>query len=88
GVLDRVTEENLLGTLTLDSLAAAFSDLRMRYSDDYKLCNLSCIACSFALPLLIRVFQGWDPLQNPLHGLEVIALWKNLLQGDDPYDYS
>lgn len=88
GVLDRVTEENSLGTLTLDSLAAAFSDLRMRYSDDYKLCNLSCIACSFALPLLIRVFQGWDPLQNPLHGLEVIALWKNLLQGDDPYDYS
>ena len=24
---------------------------------------------------LIRVFQGWKPLQHPLHGLEVISLW-------------
>ena len=25
--------------------------------------------------MLIRVFQGWEPLQHPLHGLEVISLW-------------
>ncbi|KAJ4976911.1 hypothetical protein NE237_002017 [Protea cynaroides] len=87
GVLDRIGEENSSGTLTLDSLTKAFSELR-RYPDDYKLCNLSCIACSYALPLLIRVYQGWDPLQNPLHGLEVMTSWKDLLQGDDPFDYS
>lgn len=85
-VLARVGEEHTLGTLTLDSLAQCFRDMHKRYADDYKLCNLSCIACSYALPLFIRVFQGWDPLRNPSHGLELVSQWKALLQGDDCHD--
>ncbi|KAI3920976.1 hypothetical protein MKW92_029736 [Papaver armeniacum] len=62
--------------------------LQIDYRDEYRLCNLSCIACSYAFPLLYNVFQGWNPLQNALHGLQLMASWKNLLQGDDPFDYS
>ena len=35
----------------------------------------------------IRVFQGWEPLQHPLHGLEVMSLWYKILQGNEPHDY-
>ncbi|KAK3420059.1 hypothetical protein EUGRSUZ_G00845 [Eucalyptus grandis] len=84
--LGRIEEEKSMGTLTLDLLAKSFGDMLRRFPDDYKLCNLSCIACSFALPLFIRVFQGWDPLRNPSHGLEVVSRWKSLLQGQECLD--
>ncbi|CAN4122004.1 unnamed protein product [Withania somnifera] len=88
GVLDRIGEENMSGTLTLDSLAKTFADLQQQYHEEYNLCNLSSIACSYAVPLFIRVFQGWDPLQTPTHGLEMVSLWKDLLQGDDIFSIS
>jgi len=31
----------------------------------------------------MKVFQGWDPLQNPSHGLDLVSQWRTLLQGDD-----
>ncbi|KAK9139171.1 hypothetical protein Scep_008852 [Stephania cephalantha] len=88
GVLEKINQENSAGTLTVESLAEAFTNLQVKYRDDYKLCNLSTIACSLVLPLLIRVFQGWDPLKNPSHGLGIMSLWKRLLLGDDPVDFS
>ncbi|KAF3341617.1 septin and tuftelin-interacting protein [Carex littledalei] len=88
GVLDRVQEDNGSGLLTLDSLLKTFLDLKNKYADKYKLCNLSVVACAYALPLLSRAFQGWDPLQNPSHGLEIMRSWRDLVQGDQPYDYA
>ncbi|KAK4420900.1 Septin and tuftelin-interacting protein 11 [Sesamum alatum] len=87
-VLDQIGEKSSSGTLTLESLAKSFMDLQTRFSDDYTLCNLSCIACSYALPLFIRIFQGWDPLHSPTHGVEVVSLWKKLLQGKDSLNFS
>ncbi|KAK0595421.1 hypothetical protein LWI29_006438 [Acer saccharum] len=77
-VLGQVETESSFGTITLDSLANYFSDLERTYGDDYKLYNLFCIACSFALPLFKRAFQGWDPLQNPSHKLDEMLMWKDL----------
>ncbi|KAI3905813.1 hypothetical protein MKW98_006447 [Papaver atlanticum] len=87
-VMERIEAEHGMGTLNVESLLNAFTELQIGYRDEYRLCNLSCIACSYALPLLFKVFQGWNPLQNALHGLQLMASWKNLLQGDDPFDYS
>ncbi|KAE8721422.1 Septin and tuftelin-interacting protein 1-like protein 1 [Hibiscus syriacus] len=85
-VLDQIEEESSSGKLTLESLASSFRNLQSNYADDYKLCNLSCIACSLALPLFIRMFQGWDPLANLLYRMEVISAWKDLLQIEGAYN--
>ena len=86
-VVSHIEEQKSSGTLTLDSLAKYFTDdIKRKFADDYKLCNLTCIAYSYALPLFIRVFQGWDPLRNPLHGLEALELWKSVLQGEESSD--
>ncbi|XP_030960480.1 septin and tuftelin-interacting protein 1 homolog 1-like [Quercus lobata] len=87
-VLDQLDEDRSTGELTLDSLAELFIQLKSRFAEDYKLCNLSVIACSYALPLFIRVFQGWDPLQNPFHGFEIVSLWKSLLLSDQEFTAS
>ncbi|KAH6803226.1 GC-rich sequence DNA-binding factor-like protein with Tuftelin interacting domain-containing protein [Perilla frutescens var. frutescens] len=79
-VLDQIGEKS-----SLDSLAKSFIDLQTRYPDEYTLCNLSC---SYALPLFIRIFQGWEPLQNPTHGIEVVKFWKILWQGKDSSSFS
>ena len=84
-VLDQLEEDRSTGELTLDSLAEIFIQLKSRFAEDYKLCNLSVIACSYALPLFVRVFQGWDPLQNPSHGFEIVSLWKSLLLSDQEF---
>ncbi|KAJ0842685.1 putative tuftelin interacting protein [Helianthus annuus] len=54
--------------------------------NQYKLGSLSTIACSFALPLFFREFQGWDPLIHPECHLNVVSVWKDLLQGDEIFD--
>ncbi|KAK8276677.1 hypothetical protein V6Z11_D10G216700 [Gossypium hirsutum] len=71
----KIEEENSSGKLTLESLANSFRDLQKNYADDYRLSNLSCIACSLALPMFIRMFQRWRG-----------SAWKDLLQIEGSYD--
>ena len=40
------------------------------------------------LESLTSVFQGWEPLQYALQGLEVISLRQRFLQGNKPLDYN
>lgn len=81
--LNRLKEANSIGALTLESLAKEFDDLQRRYSDDCKLVNLSRIVFSFAKPLFNNMFQGWDPLQNPWHGFDIVSTWKDVLHGGE-----
>nr|GEX95123.1 septin and tuftelin-interacting protein 1 homolog 1-like isoform X1 [Tanacetum cinerariifolium] len=57
--------------------------MKKRFPEEYKLCDLSTVACSFALPLFSRLFKGWDPLIKPTDQIDVICVLKDLLQGDD-----
>lgn len=86
--IENVQQKVAAGSLSLDAVAAAFSSLQREHREEYKLHNLSSIALSFGLPLMVKIFQGWEPLLQPLHGTDVIGVWQHLLQGDEPMDYS
>jgi tuftelin-interacting protein 11 len=76
------------GGMTLETLADAFKSLKMKYWEEYKLYNLGVIALSYSLPLMLGLFRGWEPLQQQQHGVGTIAAWRDLLQGNDPQDFS
>nr|GEZ90762.1 septin and tuftelin-interacting protein 1 homolog 1 [Tanacetum cinerariifolium] len=81
--LGQLNNDSHLGNLSLELLGDLFRYKKKRFPDEYKLCNLSTIACLFALPLFSRLFNGWDPLIKPTDHIDVISIWKDLLQGDD-----
>lgn len=87
-ILCQIEKEKSLGLLTLRSLANYFIDLKWRLSHDYKLYDLPCIAYSFASPFFTRVFCSWNPLRKPSHKLNVVSMWKELLQSEDSDGYT
>ncbi|OEL29739.1 Septin and tuftelin-interacting protein 1-like protein 1 [Dichanthelium oligosanthes] len=88
GALAQVRADDAAGVLTLEGLFLTFQDLKARFEVEFKMCGMAWITCQFAHPLLVRFFQGWQPLQDPSVGLEVMSSWKDLLEGDQPYDFS
>jgi tuftelin-interacting protein 11 len=82
GALEKVRVDDVAGVLTLEGLFMAIRDLKARFGEEFKMCGIAWIACQFAHPLLIRFFQGWQPLQDPSVGLEVMSSWKDLLEED------
>ncbi|KAF8655521.1 hypothetical protein HU200_061066 [Digitaria exilis] len=86
--LEQVRVDDTAGVLTLDGLLQTFHALKVQFEEEFKMCSIAWIACRYAHPLLIRIFQGWQPLQDPKFGLDVMKKWKDLLQGDQPYDFS
>ncbi|ESR49477.1 hypothetical protein CICLE_v10031700mg [Citrus x clementina] len=81
-VLSQIEQESSSGTLTLDSLAYYFIDLKRRFSLDFEVLKLSRVAYSLALPFFMRMFQGWQPLRNPSHKLDVVSVWMDVLEFD------
>lgn len=72
----------------MESLADYLSDLKKRVYLNHWLLYFNPIARSLASPLFKRVFQGWDPLQNPSHGLELVSKWKDFLDIHQGLTYS
>jgi tuftelin-interacting protein 11 len=87
GALEQVRVDDAAGVLTLQGLLLVFRDLKARFGEEFKMCGIAWIACQFAHPLLIQFFHGWQPIQDPSVGLEVMSSWKDLLEGDE-YDFS
>jgi tuftelin-interacting protein 11 len=92
-VMEKIVEtleqvDDTVGMLTLDGLLQTFQNMKAQYEEEFKMCSIAWIACRSTHPLLIQVFQGWHPLQDPKFGLDVMKKWKALLQRDQPFDFA
>ena len=67
--------------MKLESLASVFENLQSKYQMLIRVFQVLAQSPYNDLKyhILIRVFQGWEPLQHPLHGLEVMSLSQSLL---------
>ncbi|BFI30199.1 tuftelin-interacting protein 11 [Marchantia polymorpha subsp. ruderalis] len=88
GSIQKLQEKIAAGGMSLESMAGSFATLQARHREDYKVYDVGIIALSYVLPSLVSLFRGWEPLQHPRHGIEIMSAWQGLLQGDEPKDYS
>lgn len=87
-ILTQTKEECASSSLTLDSLLKNFVELKQQSKENYRLCNFTIISCSYAYLFLVRIFQVWDPLHDPMHGFQNMSLLKDLLDVGEWYVYS
>ncbi|XP_024404039.1 septin and tuftelin-interacting protein 1 homolog 1 [Physcomitrium patens] len=86
--LEQIRGQISMEGMTLESLASAFARIKHTYRDEYKLFSVGIIALSLALPMMNALFRGWQPLLQPLHGIEAMAAWQELLQGNEAHDHA
>lgn len=66
--------------LTLDKCEEIFNTLQEDYYEEFKMYDLASLAEPLVFSLLRNHFQGWNPILNPTHGLEVMVRWQEILQ--------
>lgn len=66
--------------LTLKGLILCFQTLQDNYYEEYKLYGLEKLVIPLGFPLLSRHFSAWHPFINPTYGIDVVKLWKNVLE--------
>lgn len=75
------------GSVSLKELASAFDDLLREHPKEFKAMRLLDVALALALPTARRELVGWKPLEKPERGLELVASWRELLEGQDPQSF-
>ncbi|XP_024360505.1 septin and tuftelin-interacting protein 1 homolog 1 [Physcomitrium patens] len=86
--LEQIQRQIDEGGMTLESLASAIARVRYTYRDEFKLFSVGIIALSMALPLMNILFRSWQPFVQPLHGIEAMTAWQELLQGNETQDHA
>ncbi|KAG8035312.1 hypothetical protein G9C98_006758 [Cotesia typhae] len=65
--------------MSLDETAEAFRRLQDQYYNDYKTYELGELASSLVTPKLASSMARWNPLAEPMHHLDSVRQWKDIL---------
>jgi len=50
--------------------------------------DLDKLVVPLGFPLLTRHFSSWNPFKDPTHGIDVVKLWKEVLQDHSQTQYT
>jgi len=73
--------------LSLKGLVELFHMLQDKYYEEYKMYSLDNLIVPLGFPLLQKHFASWRPLSEQHYGLDVVRLWKEVLDEKQPMSY-
>ncbi|XP_066910452.1 tuftelin-interacting protein 11-like [Clytia hemisphaerica] len=74
--------------LSLEGLIQCFQTLQDSFYEEFKLYDLDKLVVPLGFPLLTRHFSSWNPFKDPTHGIDVVKLWKEVLQDNHQTQYT
>ncbi|KAG8199464.1 hypothetical protein JTE90_000329 [Oedothorax gibbosus] len=69
---------------TLEIAAKTFKDLQDEYYEEYKMYNLSDLAITIVVPLVLRLMKDWNPFEQKHHCIDIFQDWRALLECGGP----
>ncbi|XP_065053922.1 tuftelin-interacting protein 11-like [Rhopilema esculentum] len=90
-ILDRCKmglQHNVDEPLSLKGLVELFQMLQDKYYEEYKMYSLDNLIVPLGFPLFQKHFETWRPLSEQHFGLDVVRLWKEVLEEKQPVGYS
>jgi len=67
------------GSLTLDSIFPIIEDLQTLYLPQWHQYDLVSLVFHSVFPLMKKYFDSWQPLNDPLFGVETMSMWRPYL---------
>jgi tuftelin-interacting protein 11 len=67
------------GSLTLDDLFPMIEDLQTLYLPQWQQYDLVSLVFHSVFPLMKKLFDSWQPLNDPFYGLETMSMWRPYL---------
>uniref|UniRef100_A0A8R1HS39 Septin and tuftelin-interacting protein 1 homolog n=1 Tax=Caenorhabditis japonica TaxID=281687 RepID=A0A8R1HS39_CAEJA len=67
---------------TMEECQNLFRRIRTEYPHEYQLHSLESVAIPIVLPLILRHFATWKPLESKDYGTDLITEWREILEAD------
>jgi tuftelin-interacting protein 11 len=74
-----LVEKCVNGNLSLDSLFPIIEDLQTLYLPQWQQYDLVSLVFHSVFPQLKKFFDSWEPLTDPLYGIEEVSMWRPYL---------
>jgi len=73
------TKPDATEPITVEEVAGIFARLQDDFYEEYKVYDLAALGVAMVYPLLKTEFAEWNPLEEPMRGVETMQKWHGIL---------